>query len=47
MSINCNIKHVFEGKPNIKDTGLGNTLFQIATQYALSKKYDLIFQIVF
>lgn len=40
MSISCNLKHLVEGNPSKKDTGLGNTLFQIATQYALSKKYN-------
>lgn len=37
--ISCNIKHLVEGSLSTKDTGLGNTLFQIATQYAFSRKY--------
>jgi len=39
--ISCNIKHLVEGSISTKDTGLGNTLFQIATQYAFSRKYNL------
>jgi hypothetical protein len=37
--ISCNIKHLCEGSISRKDTGLGNTLFQIATLFAFSKKY--------
>ena len=39
MSISCKIVHVTEGNITTKDTGLGNTLFQLATQYSYSKKY--------
>jgi len=41
MSVSCNIMHLCYEDLNPKDTGLGNTLFQLATQYALSKKYSL------
>ena len=41
MSISCDIKHNCRENLNPKDTGLGNTLFQLATQYAFSKKYEL------
>jgi hypothetical protein len=43
MSISCSIKHLSDGAGNMckKDTGLGNTLFQLATQYAFSKKYNI------
>ena len=39
--ISCKLKHLFDGGVSSKDTGLGNTLFQVAAQYALSKKYSL------
>ena len=41
MSISCNIMHLMYENLNPRDTGLGNTLFQLATQYAFSKKYSL------
>jgi hypothetical protein len=40
MSISCNLMHLL-CPPSSRDTGLGNTLFQIATQYAIYKKYNL------
>lgn len=39
MSINCNLMHLLCPPQSSKDTGLGNTLFQLATMYALSKEY--------
>ncbi len=41
MIISCNILHLLYPPTNNKDTGLGNTLFQLATMYALSKEYNL------
>ncbi len=40
MIISCNLMHLLSPPQSPKDTGLGNTLFQIATMYALSKDYD-------
>lgn len=40
MSINCNLMHLLCPPQSSKDTGLGNTLFQLATQYSISKKYN-------
>lgn len=37
--ISCNLKHLSEGNISMKDTGLGNTLFQFATMFALYKKH--------
>lgn len=37
--ISCNIKHLCDGSVSKKDTGLGNTLFQMATMFAFSKTY--------
>jgi len=37
--ISCRLKHLYEGHITHKDTGLGNTLFQLATQYGLSKRF--------
>jgi hypothetical protein len=38
--ISCHLKHLFEGGGvSPRDTGLGNTLFQLATQFALSRKF--------
>ena len=37
--LSCNIKHLCEGSISRKDTGLGNTLFQLATQYSFAKRY--------
>lgn len=39
--ISCNIKHLCEGNMSKKDTGLGNTLYQIATQYAFSREFNM------
>ena len=39
--ISCRLKHVYDGDVSVKDTGLGNTLFQLAAQYAFSKKFSL------
>jgi hypothetical protein len=37
--------HLLCPPQNHLDTGLGNTLFQLATQYAISKKYNLVINI--
>jgi hypothetical protein len=39
MFISCNLMHLIYPPGSSKDTGLGNTLFQIATMYSLSKDY--------
>ena len=39
MSINCNLMHLLCPPQSSKDTGLGNTLYQLAIMYALSKEY--------
>ena len=36
MSISCNLMHLLCPPQSNRDTGLGNTLFQLATMYALS-----------
>ena len=41
MSISCNLMHLLYPPQSSRDTGLGNTLFQLAIQYVLSKKYNL------
>ncbi|MEX0597191.1 MAG: alpha-1,2-fucosyltransferase [Candidatus Paceibacterota bacterium] len=40
MMISCNLMHLLCPPQSTKDTGMGNTLFQIATMYALSRDYD-------
>ena len=41
MSISCNFMHNELPYNNSADTGLGNTLFQLATLYSLSNMYNL------
>jgi hypothetical protein len=40
MIISCNIMHLLCPPQSSRDTGLGNTLFQLATMYALAKEYN-------
>lgn len=41
MSISCDFESIYVNNINSSDTSLGNTLFIISAQYALSKKYNL------
>ena len=41
MYISCNLMHLLCPPQSNRDTGLGNTLFQLATMYALSKDHNL------
>ncbi len=44
--IDCNLQHIKQKTlKSLYDSGLGNMLFQIATAYALSKKYNNTYQI--
>ena len=40
MDISCNLMHLLFPPQSGKDTGLGNTLFQLATLYSLAKEYN-------
>ena len=40
MNISCNLMHLLCPPQSHKDTGLGNTLFQLATLYSLAKEYN-------
>ena len=41
MYVSCNLMHLLCPPTSNKDTGLGNTLFQLSTMYAIAKENSL------